>query len=310
MMIYTLTFNPSLDYVMNVENFALGDVNRAFGDMYLAGGKGINVSSVLAEFGAETKALGFLGGFVGDEIERRLSDMGILCEFVRIAGGTSRINVKVKSHEETEINAAGPNIGPEDMARLYDKLDCMTEGDVLVLAGSIPKGIDKNIYRDIMKKYCHKNIDFVVDAEGDLLKNTLQYKPFLIKPNNFELGDIFGRELTDIDEIIECAEKLRDEGARNVLVSMGGDGAVLVCEDGSRYYSAAPVGRLVNSTGAGDSGVAGFLYGYSRYRDCKQAFAYALCSGSACAFSEKLPTFAEIEAIMTNQNIIEKIDLK
>lgn len=309
-MIYTLTLNPSLDYILNVKDFAKGTVNRTFCDKYLAGGKGINVSVVLSGLGVDTKALGFVGGFVGAEIEQLLCNQGIMTDFVHLKEGTSRVNVKIKSDSETEVNAQGPSITAEHMDALYQKLCGLTEGDILVLAGSVPKGIDKSIYRDIMTHLDGRGIRFVVDAEGDLLKNTLPFKPFLIKPNNFELGQIFGRELDDIGEIIECAEKLRLEGAQNVMVSLGGDGAVMVADDGKKYYSDAPSGALVNSTGAGDSSVAGFLYGYDKYSDYKKAFAYALCSGSACAFSEDLPRANEIEDIFVNQNIFDKIEIK
>lgn len=308
-MIYTLTFNPSLDYILNVREFAQGVVNRSFKDKYLPGGKGINVSVVLSDCGAATKALGFVGGFVGDEIVRLLKEQGVATDFVYLDDAVSRINVKIKSDSETEVNAQGPEITDIHLEQLYQKLENITDGDTLVLAGSVPKGINDNIYVDIMKRISAKNVKIVVDAEGDLLMNTLPFKPFLIKPNNFELSQIFGKELTDVDEIIECADKLREQGARNVMVSLGGDGAVLVAADGCRYYSQAPDGKLINSTGAGDSSVAGFLYGYDRYNDYKKAFAYALCSGSACAFSENLPTKDEIEGIMQYQHIYDKINI-
>lgn len=308
-MIYTLTFNPSLDYILNVREFAQGVVNRSLKDKYLPGGKGVNVSVVLSDCGAATKALGFVGGFVGDEIVRLLKEQGVATDFVYLDDAVSRINVKIKSDSETEVNAQGPEITDIHLEQLYQKLENITDGDTLVLAGSVPKGINDNIYVDIMKRISAKNVKIVVDAEGDLLMNTLPFKPFLIKPNNFELSQIFGKELTDVDEIIECADKLREQGARNVMVSLGGDGAVLVAADGCRYYSQAPDGKLINSTGAGDSSVAGFLYGYDRYNDYKKAFAYALCSGSACAFSEKLPTKDEIEGIMQYQHIYDKINI-
>ena len=308
-MIYTLTFNPSLDYILNVREFAQGVVNRSFKDKYLPGGKGINVSVVLSDCGAATKALGFVGGFVGDEIVRLLKEQGVATDFVYLDDAVSRINVKIKSDSETEVNAQGPEITDIHLEQLYQKLENITDGDTLVLAGSVPKGINDNIYVDIMKRISAKNVKIVVDAEGDLLMNTLSFKPFLIKPNNFELSQIFGKELTDVDEIIECADKLREQGAQNVMVSLGGDGAVLVAADGCRYHSQAPVGKLINSTGAGDSSVAGFLYGYDKYNDYKKAFAYALCSGSACAFSENLPTKVEIEGIMQYQHIYDKINI-
>ncbi len=309
-MIYTITFNPSLDYILNVKDFADGVVNRTSRDKYLPGGKGINVSTVLSDFGVETKALGFVGGFVGDEIERLLNLRGIKSDFVRLEGGVSRINVKIKSNSETEVNAQGPDITDKHIKELYVKLDTMKDGDILVMAGSVPQGADKNIYRDIMMHLGKRRIKFVVDGEGDLLRNTLSSKPFLIKPNKYELSEMFCKEPCSIDEIINCAEILRSEGAQNVLVSMGSEGAVLVSADGKRYYSQAPKGLLVNSTGAGDSSVAGFLYGYDKYRDYKKAFAYALCSGSACAFSENLASLNEAEEILIRQNVYEKIKLK
>ncbi len=306
-MIYTLTLNPSLDYIMNVMDFTTGAVNRTCAEKYLPGGKGINVSIVLSNLGVPTKVLGFLAGFIGEEIERSLCAMGVATDFVHLPGGISRINVKIKADEETEINAKGPAIDVQSMDALYSKLGNISDGDYIVLAGSVPKGMSENIYCDIMKYLEQKNVHIVVDAEKQLLVNTLEYKPFLIKPNHHELGDIFGTKLTQPEEIAEYARKLQHMGAVNVLVSMGGDGGVLISENGDTYFCPAPSGNVINSTGAGDSSVAGFVSAYSHSGDYKTAFAYALCAGSASAFSENLATADEIQSLFKKQNMISKV---
>ncbi len=297
-MIYTVTFNPSLDYIVTVPDFMTGMVNRTSHEIIFPGGKGINVSMVLTNLGCENTALGFMAGFTGDEIVRLLEKKGISTDFIRIEEGNSRINVKLRAQRETEINGQGPQISTRDIHSLYEKLDQLEVGDTLVLAGSIPDTMPESMYMDIMDHLKKKNLNIVVDATKDLLMNVLPYQPFLIKPNNHELGEIFGTVLTEKDAVIHYARKLQEQGARNVLVSMAGEGAVLVAEDGKEYRSGAPKGRLINSVGAGDSMVAGFLYGYMQKQDYADAFRYGVCTGSASAFSEELATKKEIDDLM------------
>lgn len=297
-MIYTVTFNPSLDYVVDVKDFKEGVVNRTTKETIFPGGKGINVSMVLKNLGYDSTALGFTAGFVGNEIIRLLNERGVNTDFIPVDKGVSRINVKLRSNEESEINGQGPEIEEADIQRLYKKLDSISEDDVLVLAGSIPDVMPSSMYMDIMNYMKDRNIKIVVDATKDLLTNVLSYHPFLIKPNNHELGEIFGVTITDKEDVIKYAKKLQERGARNVLVSMAGDGAVLVSEDGQEFKAKAPVGELKNSVGAGDSMVAGFISGYLATKDYKQAFKYGVCTGSASAFSEELATKAEVEALL------------
>ena len=296
-MIYTVTFNPSLDYVVTVDHFTCGIVNRTREERILPGGKGINVSMVLKNLGFESTALGFLAGFTGNELDRLLGEKGIAADFIMVQKGMSRINVKLRSDRESEINGQGPIIVEEDIRKLYGKLDTLKDGDILVLAGNIPDVLPKSIYRDIMEYLQEKKLKIVVDATKDLLVNVLQYHPFLIKPNNHELGDIFGVTLRNKADVICYAKKLQDKGARNVLVSMAGEGAVFVAEDGKVMQSEAPKGKVLNSVGAGDSMVAGFLAGYLENDDYAQAFRMGLCAGSASAFSEELATKEEILAL-------------
>ena len=297
-MIYTVTFNPSLDYIVDVSEFKTGVVNRTTGEKIVPGGKGINVSMVLKNLGSQSTALGFTAGFTGNEIERLLEEKGVDTDFISVSDGVSRINVKLRSDEETEINGQGPGISEDNINELYSKLDKLDENDVLVLAGSIPDVMPSSMYMDIMKYLSGKNIKIVVDATKNLLTNVLPYGPFLIKPNNHELGEIFGVEIKDKDDVIKYAKKLQEQGARNVLVSMAGDGAVLVTEDAQEFKAEAPKGELKNSVGAGDSMVAGFVYGYLKTNDYKQAFMYGVCTGSASAFSEELATKAEVDALL------------
>lgn len=292
-MIYTVTFNPSIDYIAFVEDFKLGMVNRTFKELVYPGGKGINVSLVLKNLGMESTALGFTAGFTGREIERNLEEWGCLTEFIHVEKGMSRINMKLRAKEETEVNGQGPKLLPEDLERLYKRLEGLKAEDILVLAGSIPNTLPDSVYEDIMARIENKGVRVAVDATKDLLVNVLKYKPFLIKPNNHELGEIFQTELQSREEIIFYAKKLRDRGARNVLVSMAGDGAVLVSEDDQVLVSEAPKGKVVNSVGAGDSMVAGFLAGYLESRDYTHAFYAGIAAGSASAFSEQLATKAE-----------------
>ena len=293
-MIYTVTFNPSLDYIVSVDDFKLGLTNRTSSELILPGGKGTNVSTVLKNLGFESTALGFVAGFTGNEIVKRLNDMGIKSDFISIENGISRINLKLKSIDGTEINGAGPDISEEKVNKLMDKLNQLKEGDVLVLAGSIPSSMSDNIYRDIMADLKDRGVMIVVDATKDLLLNVLEYHPFLIKPNNHELGEIFDVKLTTREEVIPYGRKLQEKGARNVLVSMAGEGAVLIAEDGQVFDAPAPKGKLINGVGAGDSMVAGFVAGWIEKLDYEYAFHMGVASGSASAFSENLATKEEI----------------
>ena len=299
-MIYTVTFNPSLDYIVEVKNLTLGATNRTSYEQMLPGGKGLNVSFVLKNLGFETTALGFLAGFVGEEIERRVSETGVTCEFMKLLEGCSRINMKVRNVDGTEVNGMGPEIPKEKVQELMNRLDTLKTGDVLVLAGSIPSSMPATIYMDIMKRIREKHgsgVLLVVDATRDLLKNVLTYQPFLIKPNHHELGELFGVTLSTQEEVIPYAKKLKEQGAGNVLVSMGGLGAVLVDEQGGVHKGDAPKGTVVNSVGAGDSMVAGFLAGWLEKNDYEYAFRLGLAAGSASAFSENLATKEEVEKL-------------
>lgn len=293
-MIYTVTFNPSLDYIVSVDEFKLGLTNRTSSELLLPGGKGINVSTILTNLGIESTALGFVAGFTGDEIIRRVEKIGVRSDFIRIEEGISRINVKLKSIDGTEINGMGPDISSEKTEELMKKLDVLDEGDVLVLAGSIPASMPDDIYSRILKRLERKGVTFVVDATGELLLNVLKYHPFLIKPNNHELGDLFGVELKTRKEVVPYGRKLQEMGAKNVLISMAGEGAVLVAEDGSVYDTPAPKGVLVNAVGSGDSMVAGFTAGWMEKKDYRHAFYMGVAAGSASAFSEYLATKDEI----------------
>lgn len=298
-MIYTVTFNPSLDYIVRMDSFATGEINRVNYEQVLAGGKGINVSIVLKNLGQNNTALGFLAGFTGEEIKRQLHEFGVTNDFVQLNQGFSRINVKAKAENETEINGQGPDIDEAKLEELFTKLDQLQTDDTLVLAGSIPKTLPDDIYQQIMARLNGKGIRIIVDAEKKLLLNVLQYHPFLIKPNNHELGDMFGVTLTTDAEIIEYAKKLQAKGAQNVLISMAGDGAILLTTDGTTYKCPAPKGKLVNSVGAGDSMVAGFITGFNESAgDFKTAFHMGVATGSASAFSDNLATRPEVEALL------------
>ena len=297
-MIYTVTFNPSLDYVVDVKTFKTGQVNRTEQEKMFPGGKGINVSIVLKNLGLENTALGFVAGFTGDEIQRQVEEIGVNARFIPVDEGISRINLKLQNIEGTEINGQGPAIEEADIKKLYEKLDTLSDGDILVLAGSIPDVMPGSMYMDIMKHLQNKDLKIVVDATKDLLVNVLQYHPFLIKPNNHELGEIFGVKIESKADVITYAKKMQEKGARNVLVSMAGDGAVLVAEDGSIFQSEAPKGKVVNSVGAGDSMVAGFIAGYLENGSYEKAFQMGVCTGSASAFSEELATKAEVIALL------------
>ena len=296
-MIYTVTFNPSLDYIVSVDNFRLGLTNRTDSELLLPGGKGINVSVVLMNLGIESTALGFVAGFTGEEVIRRLEQMGVKNGFIWWEEGFTRINLKLKSIDGTEINGQGPAIGEEPAGLLMKKLNTLGEGDVLFLSGSIPASMPDDAYRKIMEMLDGKGIMTVVDATGHLLMNVLEYRPFLIKPNNHELGEIFETELKTRESVIPYGRKLQEMGARNVLVSMAGEGAVLIAANGEVYDTPAPEGKLVNGVGAGDSMVAGFMAGYMERHDYGHAFRMGVAAGSASAFSENLATKQEIEAV-------------
>lgn len=296
-MIYTVTFNPSLDYIVSVEDFKPGLTNRTSSELILPGGKGLNVSMVLGNLGIENTVLGFVAGFTGEEIVRRIKQMGVRSDLIPVEDGISRINVKLKSIDGTEINGCGPKIGEENVRKLIEKLDALREGDVLILAGSIPGSMPDDMYRRIMERLNGRGVMIVVDATKDLLVNVLSYHPFLIKPNNHELGEIFGAELRTREEVIPYARKMQEMGAVNVLVSMAGEGAVLAAADGSIHSAPAPEGKLVNGVGAGDSMVAGFLAGWMERKDYGHAFVMGIAAGSASAFSEKLATKEEVEAV-------------
>ena len=296
-MIYTVTFNPSLDYIVSVDDFKLGLTNRTSSELLLPGGKGINVSTILTNLGIESTALGFIAGFTGDEIVRKVEEIGVRSDFIRIEDGISRINVKLKSIDGTEINGMGPDISRAKTEELMKKLDVLGKGDVLVLAGSIPVSLPDDIYSRILERLEGKGVTFVVDATGELLLNVLKYHPFLIKPNNHELGDIFDVELKAREEVVPYGRKLQEMGAKNVLISMAGEGAVLVAEDGSVYDAPAPKGVLVNAVGSGDSMVAGFTAGWMEKRDYRHAFYMGVAAGSASAFSEFLATKDEIMSL-------------
>lgn len=302
--IYTVTFNPSLDYIVSVKDFRPGMTNRTSSELMLAGGKGINVSIVLGNLGIKSTALGFIAGFTGDEIVRRLHNGGINSEFIKINDGISRINIKLKSIDGTEINGQGPHIDSSHIEQLMNRLRRLESGDVLVLAGSIPAGISDNIYKDIMDMLKNKGVQIVVDATSRLLTNVLEYNPFFIKPNQHELGDIFNVTLNTQEEVIPYALELKKMGAVNVCVSMGGKGAILVADDGNVYKAKAPDGILKNSVGAGDSLVAGFLSGWIEKKDYEYAFRKGVATGSASAFSERLATNGEVNDLIGKVTII------
>ena len=297
-MIYTTTFNPSLDYIIQVEGFKTGVINRTKTEMILGGGKGINVSVVLGNLGHQNKALGFIGGFTGDALKSLLDHQGVNNDFIEVQQGFTRINVKMKSDDETEINGLGPVITESHIEQLFQKLDQLQQGDTLIISGSIPSTLPDDMYQRIMVRLQNKGIRFIVDATKDLLVNVLKYQPYLIKPNNLELSEIFGVSLETRQDVIPYAKRLQEMGARNVLVSMGSKGAVLVSEQGDVLEMDAPKGQVVNSVGAGDSMVAGFLAGMLETNDYQNALLMGVCSGSVSAFTDHLATRSEVEYLM------------
>ncbi len=298
-MIYTVTFNPALDYIVRLDSFAAGRINRVNYEQVLGGGKGINVSIVLGNLGHKSTALGFLAGFTGKEIIKQLRDFNAADDFVQLDEGFSRINVKIKAEVETEINGQGPKISEEKRNELFEKLEKLCAEDTLVLSGSIPNTLPDDMYEQTLSRLQGKGIRIVVDAEKNLLLKVLKFNPWLIKPNNHELGDMFGVKLENDEQIVEYAKKLQEKGAQNVLISMAGDGAILLTADGKCFKSPAPKGTLVNSIGAGDSMVAGFIAGYIESNgDFKKAFYMGVATGSASAFSDNLATRPEVENLL------------
>lgn len=296
-MVYTVTLNPSLDYIITTDDFVWGKTNRTVTEEMIPGGKGINVSIVLSHLGIENTALGFVAGFVGEEISRQIGQMGLCSDFVKVKEGCSRINVKLKEYEGTEINGSGPVICEEELQQLWQRLDGLGADDVLVLAGSVPKGISGSLYREMLEKWSDRGSLFVVDAAGELLKQVLPYHPFLIKPNRQELGAFFDVEIESVEDVIPYAGMLQEMGARNVLVSMGGEGAVLLDEYRNVHRLEVPKGKPINAVGAGDSMVAGFLAGWMERQDYSHAFRLSVAAGSASTFSEQLASGAQIRTL-------------
>lgn len=299
-MIYTVTFNPAIDYIVGVDDLRHGEVNRADEEQVLPGGKGINVSIVLNNLGIENIALGFLAGYTGDMIESMLHKYGLTTDFIKLQSGMSRINVKIKSQMETEINGAGPEVDADSIEKLYSKLKKLKEGDFLILSGSIPHTTDNKAYMEIMEFLDGKGVKVVVDATGKLLFNVLKYRPFLVKPNMYELGEIFEVTLRNKSDVEVYAKKLKEQGAVNVLVSMAGDGALLIDENGKVHEIEAPMGRVINSVGAGDSMVAGFIAGYQATGSYDEALKKGVAAGSASAFSKNLATKEKVEELLKN----------
>lgn len=305
-MIYTITLNPSLDYIMHVEDFKEGETNRSYQEEIYLGGKGFNVSTILSRLGLETTALGFVAGFTGKEIECRLKERGFESHLCYLEKGMSRINIKMKGIHETEINGQGPDISQEKIDELFEQLNKITSHDVLVLAGSIPSSVSSHIYEDIMHKLSHKNIKIIVDATKDLLRNVLPYHPFLVKPNQRELEEFFNIEIKSQNDVIIYAKKIKELGAQNVLVSLGKEGALLVDENNHVYYCQAAKGKLKNSVGSGDSMVAGFIAGYLLENDYKEALKLGSACGGATAFSDDLASKDQIDEVY-RQLLVEEI---
>ena len=298
-MIYTVTFNPSIDYIVSMENFFLGKTNRTTEEKMFPGGKGINVSTVLTNLGIPNIALGFISGFTGNEIKRLSQERGILCDFITLDNGNNRINVKLKNHDGTEINGSGPEIPTDKLKELIERLHRLKDGDSLILAGSIPASVPSNIYQIILEELKGKKINIVVDATKDLLMNTLHFRPFLIKPNRHELEEALDITIESKEEAIRYARHLQRLGARNVMVSLSGDGAVFVSEEGESFEANVPPGKLINAVGSGDSMIAGFLAAWETAGNYGKAFHMAVAAGSASAYSEELATKNEIMKLLS-----------
>lgn len=313
-MIYTITFNPALDYTVQVEEFEIGKINRTKSESILAGGKGLNVSIILKRLGIENTALSFIAGFTGKELERKIQQYNIKTDFIEINNGYTRINVKISSlkknsliqERETALNGNGPEITQEDIDELLEKIKKINSEDIVILSGNVPKCINEDIYEIICKELNEKNVKFVVDASQKLLMNCLKYKPFFIKPNKDELEETFNTKIKTKKEIIIYAKKLQEKGAQNVLISLGGDGAILITKDNEVYYSNTPKGQVKNTVGAGDSMVAGFITGYLKKKNYIEALKLGIASGSATAFSAGLALKEEIDELL-KQITIEKI---
>ena len=297
-MIYTITFNPALDYISQVDNFEIGKINRTKTEKILPGGKGLNVSIVLKNLGLESTALGFIGGFTGEELQRRIEAQGIKTDFIKVEQGITRINVKISSNQETALNGNGPDISEENIQTLLEKIENIKKEDIVILAGNVPKGINNNIYEIICVNLERNGVTFIVDATKELLINILKYRPFLIKPNKEELEETFKVKIRTKEDIITYAQKMQLMGAQNVLVSLGGDGAILVTEDNQVLQSNAPKGKVLNTVGAGDSMVAGFLAGYIESKDYEFSLKMGIATGSASSFSMDLATKKDVEKLL------------
>ena len=297
-MIYTLTLNPSIDYVVHLDEFVSGITNRTTSEEYYIGGKGINVSCILSELGIKSTALGFTAGFTGNAIEKGLREQGICADFIRLRNGISRINIKVKADKESEINCQGPHIEQDEFERLLSMTDGIQDGDTIVLAGSIPKTVADNTYERILERLKDKNIRIVVDATKKLLVNCLKYKPFLIKPNKQEISEMFSAKVESAEEIKIYAGKLMEMGARNVIVSLGGEGAVLFAEDGNTYQTGVVKDKVLSTVGSGDSMVAGFIAGYEKTGDYSYALKLGTACGNATAFSSGLAKKEKIDEVL------------
>lgn len=304
-MIYTVTLNPSLDYVFTVPDFATGKTNRSREEALYPGGKGINVSLMLQHLGVHSTALGFVAGFTGQEITARLQDLGLTTDFLELPEGFSRINCKFRNLESTEINGSGPEIPERSFEELLHKLDGLLSGDVLFLCGSIPASLPRDTYARIAERLFGRGILLVADATGEVLRKVLPLHPFLVKPNRDELGAFFGVSIPDRASAIPYAKKLRDLGAANALVSLGGDGAVLAAADGKTYLAGAPEGKLVNAVGSGDAMVAGFAAGWQKTKDARQALRLSLACGSASAFCERFASQEQVEALLPGIEVRE-----
>lgn len=296
-MIYTVTFSPALDYIVDLDELKVGAINRSKKEKMLAGGKGINVSFVLSNLGTKSVAMGFLGGFIGDYIQKQVQSKGIDCDFVRLDGNT-RINVKLKGMVETAINGQGPEVGEEKIEELIKKLEALNEEDILVISGAIPSNLPSDTYERILDRIKNQHVQLVVDTTKETLLKTLPHHPILVKPNKEELEELFSSSISNDEDLIFYAKKLIEMGAQNVIVSLGGEGAMLVKGDGSHLKQASPKGKAINTVGAGDSLVAGFLDEYVRSRDIEKAFKRGIATGSASAFSEELATLEEVEALL------------
>ena len=302
-MIYTITFNPALDYIAQVENFKIGEINRTKTETILPGGKGLNVSIVLKNLEIENTALGFVAGFTGEELIRKMESQGVKTDFVKVEKGITRINLKISSMsenqvKETALNGMGPQITKNDMDILFEKIQKMSTKDIVILSGSIPKNMDKDIYEKICKELKEKGITFIVDSTQELLMNVLKYNPFFIKPNKEELEETLNCKISTKEDIVNAAKTLQEMGAQNVLVSLGNDGALLLTKEDDTYYSKAPRGQVVNTVGSGDSMVAGFLAGYYQTQDYEYALKTGVAAGSASAFSIRLATKKDVDLLL------------